>query len=113
MPLTWMTVGLDYVVWRMNALGYHLTSLVLHATNALLFYFVVRRMLRLALPWSIERRHALGVCAGFTALLFAIHPLRVESVAWATERRDVLSGLFYVSTILTYLRSAERSEHGR
>ena len=113
MPLTWMTLGLDYVIGGMNPVGYHLTSLVLHATNALLCYFVVRRLLSLALPWSIERRHALGVCAGFAALLFAIHPLRVESVAWATERRDVLSGLFYVSTILTYLRSAERLEHRR
>jgi len=113
MPLTWMTLGLDYVVWGMNALGYHLTSLVLHATNALLFYFVVRRILGLALPWSIERPHPLGVCAGFAALLFAIHPLRVESVAWATERRDVLSGLFYLLTILTYLRSAERPESSR
>jgi len=113
MPLTWMTLGLDYVLWGMNPLGYHLTSLVLHATNALLFYFVVRRILGLALPWSIERPHVLGVCAGFAALLFAVHPLRVESVAWATERRDVLSGLFYLLTILTYLRSAEQSGRSR
>src|SRR5207249_3697529 len=50
---------------------------------------------------------------GFAALVFAIHPLRVESVAWVTERRDVLSGLFYLSAILVYLRACEREERGR
>ena len=49
-PLTWMTLGLDYVVWGMNPVGYHLTSLVLHAANAILFYFVAVRILGLARP---------------------------------------------------------------
>jgi len=112
-PLTWMTLGLDYLVWGMNPLGYHLTSLLLHAANAVVFFFVVRRLLTLALPRPSERGHALAVSAGFAALAFAIHPLRVESVAWATERRDVLSGLFYLSAILVYLRACEREERGR
>src|SRR5207244_13626242 len=77
------------------------------------FYFVVRRILTLALPSPSEREHVLAVTAGFAALLFAIHPLRVESVAWVTERRDVLSGLFYLLTILVYLRACERETHGR
>src|SRR5207244_219682 len=50
---------------------------------------------------------------GLACLLFAVHPLRVESVAWFTERRDVLSGLFYLLTILVYLRACERETHGR
>src|SRR2546428_992711 len=112
-PLTWMTLGLDYLLWGMNPFGYHLTSLLLHAANAVVFFFVVRRILTLALPSPSERGDALAVSAGVAALVFAIHPLRVESVAWATERRDVLSGLFYLLTILLYLRASERGERGR
>src|SRR5213594_2319330 len=112
-PLTWMTFGLDYLLWGMNPVGYHLTSLLLHAANAVVFFFVVRRILTLALLGASERGLALAASAGFAALVFAIHPLRVESVAWATERRDVLSGLFYLLTILVYLRASERGERGR
>src|SRR5256886_9662920 len=112
-PLTWMTLGLDYLLWGMNPFGYHLTSLLLHAANAVVFFFVVHRILTLALPSPSERGHALAVAAGFAALVFAIHPLRVESVAWVTERRDVLSGLFYLSAILMYLRACERGARRR
>lgn len=96
-PLTWVTYGLDYVLWGMNPVGYHLSNLVLHAANAIVFYFVARRLLA-------------GSTLGATvaALLFAVHPLRVESVAWVTERRDVLSGLGYLLAILAYLRACEQ-----
>src|SRR5438445_12243910 len=112
-PLTWITLGLDYLLWGMNPVGYHLTSLLLHAANAVVFFFVVRRILTLALPSPSERGHALAVSAALAALVFAIHPLRVESVAWATERRDVLSGLFYLSAVLAYLRACDREERAR
>src|SRR5437660_4673758 len=112
-PLTWMTLGLDYLLWGMNPVGYHLTSLLLHAADAVVFFFVVRRLLTRALPGPSERGHALAVAAGVAALVFAIHPLRVESVAWATERRDVLSGLFYLVAILLYLRACEGGARGR
>ncbi len=112
-PLTWMTFGLDYLLWGMNPLGYHLTNLLLHVANAVVFFFITRRLLTLALPSPSERGHALAVSAAFAALVFAIHPLRVESVAWVTERRDILSGLFYLSAILIYLRACEREERGR
>src|SRR5437867_3913081 len=112
-PLTWMTLGLDYLLWGMNSFGYHLTSLLLHAANAVVFFFVVRRILSLALPSPLERGHALVVSAAVAALVFSIHPLRVESVAWVTERRDVLSGLFYLLAILVYLRACEQGARGR
>src|SRR5438067_8922974 len=70
-PLTWMTLGLDYLLWGMNPLGYHLTSLLLHAANAVVFYFVVVRILTLALPRLADRGHALVASAGFAALVFA------------------------------------------
>ncbi|MEA3245630.1 MAG: tetratricopeptide repeat protein [Gemmatimonadota bacterium] len=104
-PLTWMTHGLDYVLWGMDPRGYHLVNLLLHAAAALAVYFLARRLLALALPQAEPGRVLVGAAA--TALLFAVHPLRAESVAWVTERRDVLSGLLYALTLIAYLRSAE------
>ena len=107
-PLTWLTLGADFTVWGMNPFGYHLTNLLLHTASVVLFYFVSRRLLGLAMPAPSS-----GVVIGgaaVAALVFAVHPLRVESVAWITERRDVLSGLFFLSAILTYLRSAETGD---
>src|SRR5213594_2835367 len=113
-PLIWMTFGLDYLLWGMNPVGYHLTNLLLHAANAAVFYLVARRILGLALSGPAQRGNVgLAASAAFAALLFAIHPLRVEAVAWATERRDVLSGLFYLLTLLVYLRAGEQGERGR
>ena len=105
-PTTWLTLGADYALWGMKPFGYHLTSLLLHAASAAVFYLVARRLLALAVPEA----SALVVNAGATAaaLVFAIHPLRVESVAWITERRDVTSGLFFLLTVLAYLRAHER-----
>jgi len=109
-PLSWATLGLDYLLWGMNPRGYHLTSLVLHALNALLFYLVALRLLSAAIDGGAAlpgRQAGIGLAAAFAALLFAIHPLRVESVAWATERRDVLSGFFLLATVLLYLRAVK------
>jgi len=104
-PLTWMTLGFDYVIWGMDPAGYHLTSLVLHALGALVFYFLLLRLLREAGDSSHPDPTALRLGALFGALIFSVHPLRVESVAWVTERRDVLSGLFCLLTVLAYLRA--------
>ena len=109
-PLTWLSFAFDYQLWGMAPFGYHLTSLLLHSANAVLFYWVSRRLFRAVLGATAEEDNwRLELAAGFSALLFAIHPLRVESVAWATERRDVLSGFFYFITLYFYLRGAEDS----
>jgi Tfp pilus assembly protein PilF len=109
-PLSWMTYGLDYLIWGMNPTGYHLTNLMLHAANATFFYFVARRLIGAAFSMrDDEVSWQLDVSAAFAALMFGIHPLRVESVAWATERRDVLSGFFFMGTIYCYLRANSTS----
>jgi hypothetical protein len=90
----------------MNPFGYHLTNLLLHAVSAALFYLVSRRLLGLAMPAASPGTVSLG--AAVAALYFAVHPLRVESVAWITERRDLTSGLFFLLTILAYLKAHER-----
>ena len=110
-PLSWVTFGLDYLIWGINPVGYHLTNLILHTANAVFFYFVSRRLLARAFSMSDDQGSwRLNVGAAFAAVTFAIHPLRVESVTWATERRDVLSGFFYIWTIYCYLRAILVSE---
>ena len=94
MPLTWLTFGMDYVVWGMNPVGYHLTTLVLHVATTLVVYAVAVRLIAVARPAGDVVARRIG--GALAALLFALHPLRVESVAWATERRDVLCGLLYM-----------------
>ena len=112
-PLTWLSLSGNYVAGGMNPWGYHLLSLLMHAANAILFYLVARRLLAAARDGGRQAaRHdtLLTVGAATAALLFALHPLRVESVAWITERRDVLSGLFFLAAILAYLRGVEAGD---
>src|SRR5437870_4863240 len=101
-PVTWMTLGLDYVLWGMNPAGYHLTNLVLHALNTVLFALIAIRLLRLARPRTGET--ALWAGTVTAALFFSLHPLRAETVAWVTERRGLLSAFFTLVTALTYVR---------
>ena len=108
-PLSWLTLALDYVIWGMNPFGYHLTSLMLHAATAVAFFFLTRELLSIA-SGSGKEQTAVWIGAAVSALVFALHPLRVESVAWTTERRDVLSGLFYTLTILAYLHAWKRDK---
>jgi tetratricopeptide (TPR) repeat protein len=105
MPLTWLTYGLDYVLWGMRPAGYHAVNVALHALAAVIAYFLARRVLAAA----VGRVQPAGLRAGaaVAALLFAVHPLRVESVAWITERRDVLCGVFFLLAILCYLRALD------
>jgi protein O-mannosyl-transferase len=111
-PLSWLTLGFDYSIWGMDPVGYHITNVLLHSVNAVSLYFVSWRLLTLALPESDGKESwPVILSAAFAALCFALHPLRVESVAWATERRDVLSGSFYVWTIYCYLLARSRSNH--
>ena len=105
-PLTWLTFGLDYVLWGMNPTGYHLSSLIIYAANTAVLYFVA---LRLLVTSTTLAGATLRLGAIAATLFFALHPLRAESVAWATERRDVLSGFFFLLTVLTYLRMADAS----
>jgi protein O-mannosyl-transferase len=90
-PITWLSLMLDYRLYGLKPAGYHLTNLFLHILNTLILFFVLNHMTRA--PWR----------SAFVAALFAVHPLHVESVAWATERRDVLSTFFGLLTVAGYL----------
>jgi Flp pilus assembly protein TadD len=109
MPATWISFAFDYLLWGMDPFGYHLTNLLLHTANAILVFLIARQLLFYAAPGQDRTGLLLGSVVG--ALFFSIHPLRVESVAWATERKDVLCGFFYLLAVLAYIQ-AWRSRTG-
>jgi tetratricopeptide (TPR) repeat protein len=94
-PLTWLSHMLDWSLFKDNAGGHHFINLLLHIGNALLLFFFLSRTTKNIWP------------AAFVAALFALHPLRVESVAWAAERKDVLSAFFGLAALYVYALYAE------
>ncbi|MGD0814441.1 MAG: tetratricopeptide repeat protein [Verrucomicrobiota bacterium] len=94
-PLTWISHMLDFQIYGLNPAGHHLTSIALHAANSILLFLLLQRMTRTTWPSAL------------VAALFALHPLRVESVAWVAERKDVLAGFFFMLTLGAYARYAE------
>ncbi|HNV25996.1 MAG: TPR repeat-containing protein YrrB [Deltaproteobacteria bacterium ADurb.BinA179] len=89
-PLTWLSHLLDFEVYRYHAGGHHWTNVQIHLVSAILLFIVLSAMT--GLPWA----------SGLTAALFAVHPLHVESVTWISERKDVLSGFFWILTVGLY-----------
>jgi Tfp pilus assembly protein PilF len=87
---------LDCEIYGLNPLGHHITSLLIHIVNTLLLFFLLSRM-----TGAVWR-------SSFVAAAFALHPIHVESVAWAAERKDVFSGLFWMLTILAYVHYAKQ-----
>ncbi|HXF09443.1 MAG TPA: tetratricopeptide repeat protein [Desulfuromonadaceae bacterium] len=100
-PLTWISHMIDCQLFGLNASGHHLVNVLFHAANAVLLFLLLNRLT------SAIWRSAL------VAALFAWHPLHVESVAWASERKDVLSAFFAFLSLLAYVRYARRIEDGR
>ena len=93
-PLVYTTFWLEHKLWGFAPAGYHIVNVLLHLANTLLLWHLLRR---LAVPG-----------AWVVAAVFAVHPLHVESVAWIIERKDVLSGLFYLAAVLAWLRFVEK-----
>jgi tetratricopeptide (TPR) repeat protein len=91
-PLTWLSHMLDCQLYGLNAYGHHMTNLLFHTATAILLFLVLRQM-----TGALWR-------SAFVAMVFAVHPLRVESVVWVSERKDVLSGFFFTLTLGAYVR---------
>ncbi len=100
-PLTWMSLQLDYQLYGLSSAGFHFTNVLLHAANTLLLF------------WLLQRMTGAVWLSAIVAALFGIHPAHVESVAWVTERKDVLSTLFWLLTMVAYVRYAEQPSLGR
>ncbi len=107
-PLAWLSYGLDHALWGMDARGYHLQSALWHAFSAALMFLLARRLLSAARPVRAgEPAWGLDAAAFMSAMVFAVHPLRVESVSWASERRDVICCAFVLAAVWAYLRAHE------
>lgn len=91
-PLTWISHMVDYQLFGLNPAGHHLHNVLLHVLNSIVLFLVVWKMTGAEWP------------SAFVAAMFALHPLHVESVAWASERKDLLSGLFWILTMGAYVR---------
>ncbi len=100
-PLTWLSHMLDVTLFGLDPAGHHLSSLLLHIANTLLLFLLLRSETRLT--WR----------SAFVAAAFGLHPLRVESVAWVAERKDVLSAAFWLLTMLAYGRYARQGGRSR
>ncbi len=98
-PLTMLSLMLDHQLWGLNPAGFRLTNLLLHAATAAILFLLLRLMTGQRWP------------SAFVAAVFAVHPLRVESVVWIAERKDVLSAFFYLLTLLIYAWYARRPFH--
>ncbi len=96
-PLTWFSLMLDGQLYGLRPAGHHLTDVLLHASSAVLLFILLRRIT--GATWK----------SALVAALFSLHPLRVESVAWAAERKDTLSTFFFMLTLLAYVRYLELS----
>lgn len=113
-PLNWTTFALDYAIWGLNPTGYHLTNVLLHMVNTFLVVYLIVRLLQVAnrresRPETVplaDERSAL-ITGGVAGILFGIHPLHVESVAWVTGRTDLLCTLFFLLSVLSYDRHVE------
>lgn len=101
LPLLWLSYLADLAVFGAGPHGHHLVNLLLHAANAVLLY------------WALVRLTGRRWPCFFAAALFAWHPTRVEAVAWITARKDVLSGLFFMLSLLAYSRHVRRPSAGR
>ena len=95
-PLTWLSHILDWQLFGHNSAGHHITNLIFHIANTLLLFIVLKQMTGAIWP------------SAFVAALFALHPLHVESVAWVSERKDVLSTFFWLLTMWAYVRFVRR-----
>jgi tetratricopeptide (TPR) repeat protein len=100
-PLTFISHMLDCQLFGLNAAGHHLTSVLLHTVAVVLLFLLLHEMT--SALWA----------SAFVAAIFAIHPLHVEAVAWVAERKGVLSGVFFMLTLISYVWYARRPSIGR
>jgi protein O-mannosyl-transferase len=115
-PLTWISHAIDYAIWGLNPLGHHLTNNILHALNTMMVVFLVMQLMEVLrktegnnrLSWSFLNDRTIGITGAITGLLFGLHPLHVESVAWVAERKDLLCALFFVLSVTVYAGDVQR-----
>ena len=97
-PLAMLSLAIDYQFYQINPFGFHLTNLILHISNTLIVLYVIR---------ALTGNLMIGV---FTGLIFGVHTFHVESVAWISERKDVLYAFFYLLSLLVYIKFIKKGD---
>jgi hypothetical protein len=118
-PLTWVSHAVDYALWGLYPAGHHLTNIILHGVNTFLVVLLAvtlteagRERAPREEPRRVTGRQAPLIAAGVTGVLFGLHPLHVESVAWVAERKDLLCALFFLLSVMSYARYAAEAAAG-
>jgi hypothetical protein len=113
MPLTWLSYAVQYRLWGLAPIGYHVTSVLLHSLTALLVMAIASALFRAARGTDSGGDPGVrAVAAGLAALLFAWHPLRVEAVSWVSAQQVLLSGALMLGALLTYIVGCQRASGG-
>jgi tetratricopeptide (TPR) repeat protein len=99
LPLTFLSLAVDYHFWKLDLWGYHLTNIILHVLNTLLLLYLFRQ-------WAKDEQVAF-----VAALLFALHPIQVESVAWLSERKNLLATFFFLAAFISFLYYRVSTHH--
>ena len=109
-PLTWISHAVDYAIWGGNPLGHHLTNIIIHSANTFAVVYLIIRLLVVSNESAMKSgstqvipRGKILITAGVAGILFGLHPLHVESVAWVSERKDLLCAFFYLNSIIQYI----------
>jgi tetratricopeptide (TPR) repeat protein len=113
-PLTWISHAIDYSIWGLYPWGHHLTNIILHALNTMIVVLLAIHLIEVfkkretgnILSGSFPADRRALIAGGISGLLFGLHPLHVESVAWISERKDLLCALFFLLSIMSYVKYA-------
>lgn len=108
-PLIHLSMNFDYSIWHLNPVGYHITNIALHTANSILVFFLCLSLFRFGFAQLKERPPELNnqikiiATSLLAAVLFALHPIHTESVAWISGRTDVLATFFFLLAFISYL----------
>ena len=103
-PLTWLSLALDYEIWGLNPMGYHFTNVIIHSLNAVVLFLLAKRVLNMIFLQRFQLHlNEISIGAFAAAILFSLHPLRVETVAWISTRADLLCAFFYMLAVFSHL----------
>ena len=107
-PLTWLSHSIDYLIWGNNSWGHHLSNVIFHILNAMLVFSIFQKILMRSLITENEwykpsQNNRIFIASALCALIFAVHPLNVESVVWISERKNLLYAFFFLLAIYMHL----------
>lgn len=109
MPVTWLSYSIEYHFAQFNPIIYHLTNIILHIINAILVFILSSTLLKKVIPIQ-QNKKTLIMLSLFISFIWACHPMRVEAVAWVINRKALLTSVFFLLSIIVYLKDAKKNK---